>query len=230
VIQQGSRLPPNLNATFTLTAVLAGAGVPFLAPVLVPWPIHLGLTLALGGVLAAVLIQGASQTVDRACRDALLDSMLDPITQLGTPRLAELTLETEVAAARRGRPLSVVLVRVESGRTASDNLLRTAARVVRRRTRSMHLPAHHGRSKDTFLVVLSGVPVGGACIYAKRLRGDLAAVTGFADPVTASIGVAAFEPDITVPAELVDRAERALARAAAGGGKIVVAGRRAASG
>jgi diguanylate cyclase (GGDEF)-like protein len=235
VNHQGTRLPENLNAALILTAVTAGAGLPYLVPLAVPWPLHLVATLLLGGVLAAVLIQGVSKTVDRGTQDALLDGMLDPVTRLGTTRLAELTLETELAAARRGRPLSIALVRIEDyprfakshGRTLGENMLRTAARVVRRRTRAMHLAAHWGRDATTFIVILSGVHIGGACTYAKRLRGDITSITGFPEPVSVSMGVAAFEPDITAPLDLVARAERALERAAAGGGKIVVAGRRA---
>lgn len=230
-------LPSELNAAFLATCAAAGATLVFMLPLSLPWPVRLVLIVALGAGIASFLMQGLRQAVALASGAAHQDSIIDPVSKLATPRLAELTLDTEMSAARRGRPLTVALVRIEEfgrftsrhGRPAGATLLRTTARVVRRRTRSMHMVAHHPRSETTFLAILSDVSVQGAAVYAKRVRADIAGITGLPEPVTASVGLAAFEPDITTPAELLSRAERALDKATAGGGKIVIAARRPAA-
>jgi diguanylate cyclase (GGDEF)-like protein len=234
VNQQSNPLPAEVNAAFLATSAAAGATLVFLLPLRLPWPVKLLLVLAFGAGIASFLMAGIRQAIEQATGKAHRDAVIDPATKLATPRLADLTLAAGMAAARRGHALTVALIRIEEfgrytarhGSEAGVSLLRTAARVVRRRTRSMHLAAHYGRSETTFLAVLSDVPVAGATVYAKRLRGDFAALTGLPEPVTVSVGLAAFEPDITTPRELLNRAERALERASAGGGKIVVAARK----
>ncbi|CAN5659362.1 hypothetical protein BH23GEM9_BH23GEM9_23830 [soil metagenome] len=234
MIHQGSRLPAGLTTGVVATALCAGVGVVFLMPLSLPWPVHLLAAAATAVGLTAALVQGAQQAVDRACRNAMVDNMLDPLTRLATPRLAELSLEAEFAAAQRGRPLSVVLLRVEGyrrfttmhGRAMGDSLLRSTSRIVRRHTRNMHLAAHHSQGEATFIVLLSDVPLKGACIYGKRVRRDLMDQTGFPSPIAVSAGIAAYEPDISEPAELLQRAERALEKASAEGGRIIAIGRK----
>lgn len=76
------------------------------------------------------------------------------------------------------------------------------------------------------MIVLSGIPLRGACVYTKRVRADIAGLTGFPAPIVVSAGVAEYEDGLKSPAILVKRAERALARGSAEGGRIIVVGRR----
>ena len=134
------------------------------------------------------------------------------------------------AAAQRGRPLTLVLTRIERlpryraqhGRAAGDQLLRQSGRTLARHRRGMHLAARYADEESTFLSILSGVDRQGAAIYATRVRRDLLRPRGVPNPAAVSVGIASF--DLATAADLLGQAEYALRRAAAAGGKVVVVG------
>lgn len=156
----------------------------------------------------------------------------DPLTSLVDRRHLERALASEVALAAKSRePLSLLLVDVDGfrevnrlhGRTVGDDVLRTVGGLLKEAVRRSDLPARYGGS--TFALVLPQTGVEGARIAAEKLRrrvqeyeflgGELA--------VTLSLGLATLPDHAGDPAELLARADQALARAQeAAGNRVVV--------
>lgn len=157
---------------------------------------------------------------------------MDPLTGLATEAVGEEALAREFAAAQRGRPLTIVVLRIEGlpryrarhGRTVADQLLRVLGRTLAHHRRGMHLTAHHGAREGTFLSILSASDREGAAVYAARLRRDLMRLEGLPEHDGVSIGVASFDLSMASPKQLVRRAESAMEQGAATGGRVVVAG------
>lgn len=145
-----------------------------------------------------------------------------PLTGLATEEVAQETLSREFAAALRGRPLTVVLIRLEGltryrtrhGPAVTEEFMALAGRTLSRHRREMNLTAHHGR-EGTFLSILSGTDSDGAAVYAARVRRDLMRLNGVPAHGGVSIGIAAFDPEMETPRELVRKAAFALERGAA---------------
>lgn len=169
---------------------------------------------------------------------ALRSATTNPETGLATPFAAENVLATEFAAAQRGRPVAVVLIRVEQypryvakhGRAVGKQLQRLVGRSLARARRGMHLTAHHGRDGVTYLSILSSVDVVGASVYAKRVRRDLMNLSGVPRLPGVSIAIVPYDMSMTSPNDLIEQAERALRRAAEAGGRIVAVGELQATG
>jgi diguanylate cyclase (GGDEF)-like protein len=163
------------------------------------------------------------------------ESMRDPLTGLATEAVGEEALAREFAAAQRGRPLAVVLVRLEGigryrarhGKTVADQLLRVAGRSFARHRRGMHVTARHSGREGTFLTILSASEREGATVYASRLRRDLMNLKGVPAYGGVSIGIATFDMSLESPKELIRKAAFALEQGAAVGGKVMVVGKSA---
>jgi diguanylate cyclase (GGDEF)-like protein len=102
-------------------------------------------------------------------------SLTDALTDLPNRRHLDLHLRREVAAARRGRPVCVVLFDLDDFKSHNDNLghvvgdqiLRSFGRILLGETRAMNLAARYGG--DEFISVLTEIPVDGAVIHAGRV-------------------------------------------------------------
>ncbi|TVP73019.1 MAG: diguanylate cyclase [Gemmatimonadales bacterium] len=150
-------------------------------------------------------------------------SLTDPLTGLPNRRHLELHLEQEFAAARRGRPLSVVLFDLDDfkqyndalGHLAGDEALRTVGEVLDSETRAMNLVARYGG--DEFVAVLSDTDVEGARRHARRVARRLAR-SPVAGPLALRIswGVAEFGEGLDSGKALLEAADRALYRAKTG--------------
>lgn len=205
----------------------------------------LGLTTLAGGegqaavaavpVLTALFTVGLVQWTQHAelqTRPGAGGVTTDPLTGLAVASVGEEALAREFAAAQRGRPLTVVLVRIEGlkryrvrhGKTVANQLLRVAGRTLSQHRRGMHLTAMHGAEDGTFLSILSASDREGAAIYAARLRRDLMRIEGLPGHDGVSIGVASFDLSMASPKELVRKAARAVEQGAATGGRVVVVG------
>lgn len=145
-------------------------------------------------------------------------SMTDPLTGLPNRRHLHMHLEREVAAARRGRPLAVVLFDMDNfkgyndtlGHLAGDEALRVFADILTAENRAMNLVARYGG--DEFISVLGDASAAGAARYARRVQDRVAA-----DPVlsphgvTVSYGVALWDArTMDRPDELIQAADRDL--------------------
>ena len=143
-------------------------------------------------------------------------SLTDALTGLSNRRHLQLHLEREVAAARRGRKLALVLFDLDSfkhyndtlGHVVGDQILKAFGGILTQENRAMNLVARYGG--DEFVSVLSEGDAQGAQGYLARIhkgvKGDpLLASHG----VTVSSGVAEFEAaEMVGVEELIQAADR----------------------
>ncbi len=145
-------------------------------------------------------------------------SLTDPLTELPNRRHMSMFLEKEFAAAERGRSLTLILFDLDdfkhyndmAGHQAGDAVLRRFARILLSQTRAMNLAARYGG--DEFIIILSEAePEDGDRQVQRVLDAVLSDARMAGVGVTA--GVAAFEPGMQSPDQLVRRADQALYRA-----------------
>jgi diguanylate cyclase (GGDEF)-like protein len=150
----------------------------------------------------------------------------DDLTGLLARRFLESHLRGLVAAAaRHGRPLSVVMLDVDNfkqindlhGHSVGDFVLRTVVNRMRSRLREEDLLGRWGG--DEMILVLPDVDLDGALTAAEGLRAAIAetevSIDGQRIPVTISAGAATWDDESGL--ELVDRADAAMYDAKAAG-------------
>ena len=144
-------------------------------------------------------------------------SLTDPLTEIPNRRHLDIFLEKEFAAARRGRRLSVLLFDLDHfkqyndrmGHQAGDDVLRAFGRLLLAQTRAMNMAARLGG--DEFITILADTDRRGAQAHASRILG---AVDD--DPIlskagiSASVGIAAYEPEMESFDDLLRAADRDL--------------------
>ena len=153
-------------------------------------------------------------------------AVTDDLTDLANRRRFMDALRQEVArSARLETPLALVLFDLDHfkrindrcGHQAGDDVLRSAADVIRARVRETDLAARIGG--EEFAVILPGTGLRGAVSLAENLRRDISVGVELPDEeltLTASFGVAEHRPH--EPAEtLIGVADRALYQAKADG-------------
>ncbi|MEX2529389.1 MAG: diguanylate cyclase [Gemmatimonadota bacterium] len=149
-------------------------------------------------------------------------SLTDPLTGLPNRRQLEVHLSHEFAAARRGRPLSVVIFDVDrfkeyndtEGHVAGDQALRAVAYVLGQETRAMNLVARYGG--DEFLAVLSDTDRVGAVQHAMRVHRRVAQDEELgARGIRLSSGVATFSDEMERVEDLIRVADEDMYRAKA---------------
>jgi GGDEF domain-containing protein len=152
----------------------------------------------------------------------------EAVTGVSEIAFADQFLAAEFAAAQRGRPLTVVIFRIDDLQRLADmhdgsvdGLLVAVARVLKRCTRAMNLSVRDPDRPGTFLSVLSDVPSDGARVFVQRVRKEMAGIRLAGKPVSLSAGVATFDYSMSEPAELRRAAEVALTRATREGGNRV---------
>jgi diguanylate cyclase (GGDEF)-like protein len=143
-------------------------------------------------------------------------SLTDSLTGLPNRRHLQVHLEREIAAARRGRKLSLVLFDLDSfkhyndtlGHIVGDQILKAFAEVLSHENRAMNLVARYGG--DEFVSVLSDEDEHGAEGYRARIhKGVKTHRLLSSHGVTVSSGLAEFKADQTVGVdELIQAADR----------------------
>jgi diguanylate cyclase (GGDEF)-like protein len=132
-----------------------------------------------------------------------------------------------------GKPLALLMLDLNKfksindthGHPAGDAVLRATAQVVRSQARAPALPSRYGG--EEMAVVLPGANRAAAATLAEAIRRAIAAkpmvVGSTAIPVTASIGVAVYEPGgpIRTPAMLIKAADLAVYNAKRSGRNCV---------
>lgn len=212
------------GSVFVLTLELSAR---FVLGVEVEWVflILVAIVLLAVGIGLGVL----SELLRRERLQALALAYGDPLTGLPNRYLLAFVLEKAFAAAKRGYPLSVVMVDVDGlgeynaryGHEAGDEALKLIAADIDKTTRKMNTSGRY--EAGSFLSVLSGVPRDGAWVFAERLRESIEQLELPTDArLTVSCGVASSNGLIGSPEDRVAAAERALGRAKALGGNCSV--------
>ena len=162
----------------------------------------------------------ASTALDNAELHASVQalSLTDSLTGLPNRRHLQVHLEREIAAARRGRKLSLVLFDLDSfkhyndtlGHVVGDQILKAFAEVLAHENPAMNLVARYG--DDEFVSVLSDEDQRGAEGYRARIHEDVNAHRLLVSHgVTVSSGVAQFEAGQPVGVdELIQAADRSM--------------------
>jgi diguanylate cyclase (GGDEF)-like protein len=189
------------------------------------WPLLLGVTSAY--ILIALGIGLFSETLQRERERAERLALTDELTTVPNRRYGRLFLESEFAAARRGRPLVVALFDLDAfklyndrwGHQAGDDALVTFSKVLLRHTRRMNLSCRYGG--EEFLSVVSSSDMEGALVFVDRVMRGLALTPPPHAPITVSVGLAAYHPAMENIDGLIDAADQALYEAKASGGNVV---------
>jgi diguanylate cyclase (GGDEF)-like protein len=226
-----AQMPLPFTAVSALTAGCAAIGLGYLATLPLASDLSI-IVIPIFAVLFTTLLVRAGERAIAQTRDEMETRIIrDPQTGLMPPHMAERLLDVEFAAAQRGRPLAIVLFSIDNfgrnaalhGDSAATRWRRAAARVLNQRTRGMNVSARC-RADGTFMTILADVPLEGACTFATRVRREYASLLRAGEPKSFSAGVATFDVSMRSAADLIDRAERALARAQSEGGKVVMVG------
>ena len=155
-------------------------------------------------------------------------SNTDALTGIYNRRHLQQQLELEISRVRRyGGALSLIVFDLDHfkrvndgyGHLAGDAVLRFVAERVSHAIRDLDVFARYGG--EEFCLALPATQGDGAVQLAERLRRMLehepADVDGTLIPFTVSLGVSEMTPDIHTPAELFERADRALYQSKAAG-------------
>jgi diguanylate cyclase (GGDEF)-like protein len=108
-------------------------------------------------------------------------SLTDPLTGLPNRRKLQVVLEHSLALARRGEPITLVMIDIDDFKTVNDDqghligdeVLRKVAKVLEAEVRASDLAVRWGG--DEFLLVLPGGSADGAKILLRRIRESLGA-------------------------------------------------------
>ena len=199
----------------------------------------LAIVLLASSPTAVVLLVPVVALVVRSLRDQerLLESAFDHKTGLLTSVGFRPQAAGELARARRhDRPLVLLMMDLDGlksvntllGFLAGESVIRTMGRVLREQMRAEDVVARLGG--DEFGLLLPDTDLDGGLAFAERLRAAIAAtpLTDGSPPVhrTASVGLAVLNPHDDL-VSLIDRADRGLRQAKAGGrDQVVVMGPR----
>lgn len=137
-------------------------------------------------------------------------SLTDPLTGIGNRRRLEVAMESAWAGARRGEPLSVLMIDLDQfkrvndahGHSAGDRVLKQVGTVLKEEARGSDIAVRYGG--DEFLVVLRGTGASGAYMLSRRLTERLQSVVGI------TVGFAEYHHTFSSPEELIEAADRHL--------------------
>lgn len=222
---QGAALGLAVAMTVLTAAQVAGA---VLEREAIDWRFLFGLvSVSLGGAFG---IGWVTELLHRERDRAFSLALTDELTGVANRRHANLFLEREFAAARRGRSIVVVAFDLDRfkyfndtyGHALGDDVLRAFGRILNDITRRSDLAARLGG--EEFIAILSDSNPAGATIFADRVRERLAAQRFKGEQVTVSAGLAAYEESMSGIDDLLEAADRALYRAKSDGRNCVRVG------
>jgi len=156
-------------------------------------------------------------------------STTDSLTGLRTRHFTNEVLSIEFLRARRYRsPLNVLMADLDHfkkvndthGHPAGDAVLRGVASLLLSQMRATDVAGRYGG--EEFLIVLAQSDIAGGAMMAERWRKSIeeeqfVTLEGTPIPATISIGIAAHDPSMTSPDDLIAAADAALYRAKNGG-------------
>lgn len=205
-------LSVGLLALALTQAVLVQTGRP-----IANWPLLVGIVVAYAAV--ALAVGWVSELLHEERRKAEQLAMIDELTGLPNRRLARRFLEMEVAAAQRGRRLTLVMFDLDNfkayndnhGHLAGDGVIAAMGRALNESTRRMNLSARWGG--EEFVAILSDTSQMGALYFVQRVQATLLATEVVGGPVTFSAGIAMYDPALGSADALLEAADQALYRA-----------------
>ncbi|MGH8494397.1 MAG: GGDEF domain-containing protein [Moraxellaceae bacterium] len=144
-------------------------------------------------------------------------SFIDPLTGVANRRALDARLTEEIArAARHDAPLSLIMLDIdhfkayndEFGHVLGDDVLLCFAEILRMDIRQTDLVARYGG--EEFVVLLPETTEEGARLLAERYRQRVESSNFPGKKITASVGVAIWQPRFERPDDFVDAADQAL--------------------
>ncbi|NNG14861.1 MAG: GGDEF domain-containing protein, partial [Gemmatimonadales bacterium] len=169
---------------------------------------------------------------ERRADEAALEAATDPLTGLSTVKVLRERLSYEIERSKRSNEGFAVLfidldkfkdLNDQYGHEAGNEVLRAVAGEVRGAVRASDLAARYGG--DEFVVILTRTDLHGGNRVAEALRAGIEGEgrrLGYPSGlVTASIGIAEFDPRRPVNGDLLVTADRALYQAKAAGRNLV---------
>ncbi len=168
---------------------------------------YIAISLAIG-VLTEVLHRERM----RAERLALTDELTD----LPNRRYVRLVLEREFAAAKRGRPCTIVFFDLDRfkqyndryGHHAGDDALHQFGKVLGRQTRATDISGRWGG--EEFVAVLAMCEAPGALVFVERVKRAFRETPLSKGALTVTAGVAAYHPSMESADELLAAADSVL--------------------
>jgi len=169
---------------------------------------------------------------ERRAEEASKEAAVDELTGLATFRVLRDRLTNEIERSKRsGEGFAVLFIDLdhfkvlndEYGHEAGNVVLRAAAAEIHDAVRASDLAARYGG--DEFVVILTRTDIHGARRVAEALRAGIEGVgrrLGYpVGAVTASVGLAEFDPAVPTEGDLLVTADRALYQAKNAGRNIV---------
>jgi diguanylate cyclase (GGDEF)-like protein len=169
---------------------------------------------------------------ERRAEEASKEAAVDELTGLATFRVLRDRLTNEIERSKRsGEGFAVLFIDLdhfkvlndEYGHEAGNVVLRAAAAEIHDAVRASDLAARYGG--DEFVVILTRTDIHGARRVAEALRAGIEGVgrrLGYpVGAVTASVGLAEFDPAVPTVGDLLVTADRALYQAKNAGRNIV---------
>lgn len=178
------------------------------------WPLLVGVTTAYIAISMAIGV--LTEVLHRERMRAERLALTDELTELPNRRYINLVLDREFAAAQRGRPLVLVffdLDRFKSyndryGHHAGDDALRVFGAVLARQTRTMNISGRWGG--EEFVSIVSQCELPGAHIFVDRVRVAFRDTPLRRGNLTVTAGIAAYNPSMKSPEDLLAAADSAL--------------------
>jgi diguanylate cyclase (GGDEF)-like protein len=175
------------------------------------------------------LVAVVSAILRQQVREIARLAYTDGLTGLGNRRALKQAIDEELArSARMGRPVSVLVVELDSfkgvndrlGHLQGDEVLRRVGAALRVTCRGTDSPIRFGG--DEFVVLLPDSRADEAVVAAERIRTAISAVDlPDGTTVSASIGLSTYPEDALTAAELIDAADRAMYQVKARGGNRI---------
>ena len=170
------------------------------------------------GILERLALQAGIAVENAQLHAEIRDlSLTDPLTGLPNRRHLETVLANEFEAARRGRPLCVVLLDLDDfkgyndrhGHAGGDLALREFAQILAVETRAMNLAVRYGG--DEFVTIMSEAEADGAANLVQRVEQRVRAHPHLQE-IGFSAGIAQYDPSSQTPQDLIAAADAAMYR------------------
>ncbi len=149
-----------------------------------------------------------------------VQSMTDPVTQMGNRRALDGRMEDEHSRAQRyGIGYSILAIDIDNfkelndtaGHLAGDEALKDVAEILRHAVRDSDFLARYGG--DEFVAVLPNTDADAGIVMAERIRREVNAAQWDTSAVTVCIGVAVCTEVVISAAAVLEEADQALYRA-----------------